>query len=101
MTVKEIDTLFGKYREGPLTPSDFKEIMSGVLGQKIEMPQYMSRIMTTSDYKIMIAALDTLGLLGPGQADAIQLPKKFHGNLNVSDLKQQVIKLASDYSPAP
>jgi hypothetical protein len=94
MTMEEIDALFGTYRDGLLTPSDFEQILSDILQIDIELPEYMQRVMTVSDYMQACTMLDST------IADAIQLDFETYGNLNVSDIKQVFIKLASDYPGA-
>jgi hypothetical protein len=90
----EIEALFGTYREGPLTPSDFEQILSDIYDIDVELPEYMQRIMTTSDYRQACALLD------PAIADEIRLDFDTNGNLNVSDIKQIFIRTATDYPAA-
>ena len=98
MTTAEIDALFGSYREGPLAPSDMLNAFENVFGVEIDLPEYMRGIVTTSDYRIMLEKLKTDYGVPAAQIDLIEISSDIKGNLNVSDLKQLLVKVASDVS---
>ena len=94
MKIDDIEALFGKYRDGFLAPSDMLEVFENVFGKDIELPPYMQRIVTASDYMQMQKKLVDAGV-DPTLVETISLDSDLNGNLTVSDLKQAIVKIAT------